>query len=79
MKFLYLYEVMRLDPEKLIDAREDAGLSQKELAAIKGLSDRTISRIERGLGCHHSTARAIAEALDIPLASLRPTKAKRKH
>jgi len=70
---------MRLDPQKTRTAREDKGFSQEDVAKASGLSKPTISRIERGFPVHNSTARLVAEVLEMQIHALRPEKAKRKN
>ena len=57
---------------ELQDAREDAGLSLKELEAKSGIPFATISKLELGRrGAQGRTARALAEALGVEVRELR--------
>jgi transcriptional regulator with XRE-family HTH domain len=58
--------------DKLKSERERAGLTQKQLADIVGLSDRTIQNYEHGRGgaARFEHVRAIAEALNIKTEEL---------
>lgn len=59
--------------EVLLTARERAGLSQEELAKRIGVTRATVSQWERGgAGPKRSRARAVAEALGIPLTAIDP-------
>lgn len=53
---------------RIRQAREEAGLTQEELAQASGVSVRTISNLERGRAKrpYPSTLRALARALDLP-------------
>jgi transcriptional regulator with XRE-family HTH domain len=55
---------------RLKEWREAKGLMQKELAAAAGMSEFTVVRAERGDSLRPSTARKVAEALDITVADL---------
>jgi transcriptional regulator with XRE-family HTH domain len=56
---------------KIKTAREEAGLSQKELAAKVGCANNTLSRIELGrMRASGRLARKIAEGLDTTIAAL---------
>src|SRR6188472_3353878 len=50
--------------------REDRAWSQEHLAAVAGLSARTIQRVEAESSASRETRMAIAAALDIELAQL---------
>jgi transcriptional regulator with XRE-family HTH domain len=50
--------------------RELRGLTQRELAAQSGVSARGIAGYEAGAGVRPNTARKLAEALDVEVASL---------
>jgi len=54
--------------------REFRGLTQRELAAASGVSHRSIAGAERGAGIRVTTARKLAEALDIEVADFYATK-----
>lgn len=55
---------MRIDPERVREAREAAGLSQEDLGRRSGLATRTILRLENGQTPtpRLETVEAIAEA-----------------
>ncbi|RMG77594.1 MAG: XRE family transcriptional regulator [Chloroflexi bacterium] len=48
-------------------AREGRALSKMALAELSGVHPRTISRVERGVGCHVNTLRQLAAALNMRL------------
>lgn len=50
--------------------RRDRGLDQMELAELTGVSQSTISRIERGSGVLLGTAQALAKALGCSVEEL---------
>jgi transcriptional regulator with XRE-family HTH domain len=56
---------MNIDPEKLVALRKERGWSQEKLAAICGISERTIQRVERDGLCSLDTKMALASALGI--------------
>lgn len=61
----------RLFAERMLAARQRAGLTQVQLAAAAGLTQPHISQLESGaLEPKLSTIVAIAKALDIPVAAL---------
>ena len=51
-------------------ARLQAGLSQRDLAARAGLTQRTIVKLEAGTPARPSTARKLAQALGLNIAAL---------
>jgi transcriptional regulator with XRE-family HTH domain len=57
---------VNVDAEKVKSLRTALNLSQQDLAAMSGLSKRTIIRVERGAGVSLETIKSIAAALDIP-------------
>lgn len=61
---------MNISAEKLKKLREYHGWSQERLAEICGLSQRTISRIEKGEKASMETRLALATAFDITPAEL---------
>ena len=65
---------VRIDGEKVREARERAFLSQGELAEKAGLNRFTVGRVERTgtTDVHPRTIRKIAEALSVDPASLTP-------
>ncbi len=56
--------------EKIRAARKQAGLTQKELGEIIGVSQSAIGQFERGSNIQFETCRKVASALNIPLSSL---------
>lgn len=46
------------------------GWTHRGLAEAAGISERTIWRIENGAACHDLTAAALAEVLDLDLATV---------
>lgn len=63
----------------LEQARRRAGLSQEELAALAGVSTKTIGRAERGWSIREASMRVLAMALGQPVGELfgeAPTPAK---
>jgi len=50
--------------------REQRAWSQEHLAAVAGLSTRTLQRIEAGAGASHDTCLALAAALDVAVGDL---------
>ena len=65
---------VRIDGEKVREARERAFLSQGELAEKAGLNRFTVGRVERtgAADVQPLTIRKIAEALSVDPASLTP-------
>ena len=65
---------VRIDGEKVREARARAFLSQGELAEKAGLNRFTVGRVERtgAADVHPRTIRKIAEALSVDPASLTP-------
>jgi len=56
---------------KLADYRRKKGLSQEQLAAMSGVSARTIQRIEKGtVDAHGSTLKMLADTLGVDTALL---------
>jgi transcriptional regulator with XRE-family HTH domain len=55
--------------EQIKQAREDAGITQKELAALAGINQGSLSRLENGIRkrIDYQCLSAIAKALDIQL------------
>lgn len=52
---------------KLTARRQELGLTQEAVAAIAGISRRTLAGIETGGNCTLSTLRQIAQALEVDL------------
>ena len=65
---------MALDGEKLRNIRLAKGISQEKLALMCNVNKRTIQRAEKGEPIALETAAFIAEAVQIPAASLRSTR-----
>jgi transcriptional regulator with XRE-family HTH domain len=59
--------VPKIDGEKLAALREEAFLSQRELAIKAGVSPQTVLNIEQGVGEQHQrrTVRKLAAALGV--------------
>lgn len=51
---------------RLAAVRKRAGLSQRVLAEMAGVSEQTISRLERGANARFTTIALLAQALHIP-------------
>lgn len=60
-----------MDGQRLVQLRQEAGLTQEELAARTGLHQTAISQIERGevVSPKVSTMRALARGFDMDLAT----------
>ncbi|MCB1593860.1 MAG: helix-turn-helix transcriptional regulator, partial [Xanthomonadales bacterium] len=56
---------MTISTDKLIQLRKDRGWSQEKLAAISGISVRTIQRAEKDGTCSLETKLALATVLEI--------------
>ncbi len=54
------------------ELRRDRGWSQEQLAAISGLSERTIQRIETDGACSLDSKMALASAFELPPSALSP-------
>jgi transcriptional regulator with XRE-family HTH domain len=63
---------MQLDPQKIIEARLDQGLSQQHVATRGDLSATSVKRAEFGLPVQPATARRIARGLGVQVKDLRP-------
>ena len=55
---------------RLAAARKRAGLSQHALAVLAGVSEQTVSRLERGANARYTTLNLLAHALQVPPARL---------
>lgn len=62
---------MKIDTQKLIDARETKGWDQTTLAYKCGVSVSTISRVESGERCSPKTIKKIADKLGLSIEELR--------
>lgn len=56
---------MNISTEKLTALRKERGWSQEKLAALSGISERTIQRVERDGTCSLETKMALASAFEI--------------
>ena len=56
--------------------RKNQNISQERLAELAGITVDIVKRVEAGLGAKLEVAYDIAEALNVPLASLLPTQAR---
>lgn len=61
---------MKLDARRIKALRDQRAWSQEHLAAVAGLSTRTLQRIEAGAAASHDTCLALASALEVPVATL---------
>lgn len=61
---------MKISPEKLVLLRKERGWSQEKLAAMSGVSERTIQRVEREGDCSLDTKMALASALELAPSAL---------
>jgi transcriptional regulator with XRE-family HTH domain len=67
---------MKVNPAALTSLRERSGLTQTALAQRSGVSQARISELEHGdrygrpLEARPSTARALADALDVPILAI---------
>jgi transcriptional regulator with XRE-family HTH domain len=61
---------MNISPEKLIELRKDRGWSQEKLAAISGVSERTIQRAEKDGSCSLETKLAFSNAFELSPSDL---------
>lgn len=59
-----------INGERLRAERLRAGLSQRDLASLAGVGQRSISCAERGFGLRPPTRAALERALDLPAGSL---------
>ncbi|WP_394130016.1 helix-turn-helix domain-containing protein [Shewanella maritima] len=61
---------MNVSPDKLIELRKDRGWSQEKLAAVSGVSERTIQRAEKDGSCSMETKLAFSNAFEISPSEL---------
>ena len=59
--------------ENLKKVRDEAGLSQTDLAKVSGVSQQLISQIERGINAHSKHLPKLARALGCKVTDLDPT------
>ncbi len=64
--------VLRMNGEALRERRESAGLTQRQLAGVLGISQQAISRIERGELRLPAAREYLLERI-LPSSSERPT------
>lgn len=65
-------DTMKIDPETIRQLRDDRAWSQEHLAAVTGLSLRTIQRAESEGNASAETRMSLATAFDVDLAQLNP-------
>lgn len=62
---------VKIDPDRLRQARHQRGLTQAELAALAGINRTQYTRYESGArNPHPPTVRAIADVLRVPLKEI---------
>lgn len=67
------YQTVVIDPARLTAARETAGHTMSSLARLAGVSQATVSRLERGDSPPSvATATRLARALNVTLDDLTP-------
>ncbi|MEB0060330.1 MULTISPECIES: helix-turn-helix domain-containing protein [unclassified Variovorax] len=66
-------EMMKVDPELVRKLREERAWSQEQLAAVAGLSLRTVQRVESDANASAETRMSLASAFGVELESLKPT------
>ena len=64
---------MQIDPSRLKQLREQRAWSQEHLAALSGLSVRTIQRLETSGAASHESRLALAAAFGLDPADLAPS------
>ena len=65
-------DTMKIDPEIIRHLREERAWSQEHLAAVTGLSLRTIQRVESEANASAETRMSLATAFGVDLARLSP-------
>ena len=65
-------DTMKIDPEIIRQLREERAWSQEHLAAVTGLSLRTIQRVESEANASSETRMSLATAFGVDLARLSP-------
>lgn len=65
-------DTMKVDPEIIRQLREERAWSQEHLAAVTGLSLRTIQRVESEANASAETRMSLATAFGVDLARLNP-------
>ena len=61
---------MKLNRKKILHALIDAGMNNKELSEVSGVSPSRTSMILNGQNTTYETACKIAKALNVPVVSL---------
>lgn len=61
---------MKINKIKLITLMAEKNLSVNDLAGKAGISRGTLSAIKAGKTCYIKTAKALADALEVPLENL---------
>ena len=61
---------MKLQPKRVLEARQQKSWTQDELAVVSGLNLRTIQRIEKDGVASLQSAKALAAALDLNVQDL---------
>ena len=61
---------MKLQPKRVLEARQQRSWTQDELAVVSGLNLRTIQRIEKDGVASRQSAKALAAALDLNVQDL---------
>ncbi len=61
---------MNVSPKHLVSLRQDRGWSQEKLAAVAGVSERTIQRAEKDGTCSLDTKMALASAFEVTPSDL---------
>src|SRR4051812_35514067 len=64
------YERMKIQPKRVLEARQQKSWTQDELAVASGLNLRTIQRIEKDGVASIQSAKALAAALDLDVQDL---------
>lgn len=67
-----IMEMMKVDPEIVRKLREERAWSQEHLAAVAGLSLRTVQRVESDANASAETRMSLATAFGVDLESLKP-------
>lgn len=66
---------MTVSAKKITELRKAKGWTQEKLAAISGISERTIQRLEKGSRCSLDTKLALANVFSVAPETLEPTPA----
>ena len=65
---------MKVDPDTIRKLREERAWSQEHLAALTGLSLRTVQRVESEANASAETRMALATAFEVDLQQLQPSR-----